>query len=102
MPNPQNPQPAAPTPQQGPGPAPAQGPGRGPAPPPAARVDDKYKWPAKPTLITTSVKRLDAPDKVAGRAKYTYDINRPGMVFGKIIRSPLAHHFFHFPITPSH
>jgi xanthine dehydrogenase YagR molybdenum-binding subunit len=91
VPNPQNPQPAAPTPQQGPGPAPAPGQGRGPAPPPAARVPDKYKWPAKPTLITTAVKRLDAPDKVAGRAKYTYDISRPGMIYGKIIRSPLAH-----------
>ena len=87
--NPQNPPPAAPAP----GAAPA-GQGRGGAPqppPPAARVADKYKWPAKPTLINTSVKRLDAPDKVSGRAKYTYDINRPGMLYGKIIRSPLAH-----------
>ncbi len=89
--NPQNP-PAAPAAAQGPGPAgPPPGQGRGQAPPPAPRVPDKYKWPAKPTLITTSVKRLDAPDKVAGRAKYTYDINRPGMIYGKIIRSPLAH-----------
>ena len=42
-------------------------------------------------LLGTSVKRLDAPDKVTGRAKYTYDINRPGMIYGKIVRSPLPH-----------
>ncbi len=87
MPNPQNPQ-AAP-PQQGPGPQPPGGRGRGG--PPAARIPDKYKWPAKPTLLTTRVQRLDAADKVSGRAKYTYDIKRPGMIYGRIIRSPLAH-----------
>jgi xanthine dehydrogenase YagR molybdenum-binding subunit len=58
--------------------------GRGQAP-------DKYKWPEKPVLIGTSVKRLDGPDKVTGRAKYSYDINRPGMLWGKIVRSPIAH-----------
>ena len=46
----------------------------------------KYSWPDKPTLLSTAVKRLDGPDKVAGRAKYTYDINRPGMIFGKMVR----------------
>jgi xanthine dehydrogenase YagR molybdenum-binding subunit len=51
----------------------------------------KYAWPEKPTLIGTAVKRLDAPDKVSGRAKYTYDINRPGMIYGKIVRSPHPH-----------
>jgi xanthine dehydrogenase YagR molybdenum-binding subunit len=35
--------------------------------------------------------RLDAPDKVTGRARYSYDINRPGMLFGKIVRSPYPH-----------
>ena len=51
----------------------------------------KWAWPAKPTLMTTRVKRIDGPDKVTGRAKYTFDINRPGMLFGKISRSPFAH-----------
>src|SRR5256885_1513187 len=41
--------------------------------------------------MNTHVKRLDGPDKVAGRAKYTYDINRPGMIYGKIVRSPYPH-----------
>jgi xanthine dehydrogenase YagR molybdenum-binding subunit len=37
------------------------------------------------------VKRLDGPDKVSGRAKYSFDINRPGMIFGKMVRSPHPH-----------
>jgi xanthine dehydrogenase YagR molybdenum-binding subunit len=37
------------------------------------------------------VKRLDGPDKVTGRARYTFDINRPGMLYGKIVRSPHPH-----------
>ena len=28
---------------------------------------------------------------MTGRAKYTYDINRPGMIYGKIVRSPHPH-----------
>src|SRR3954453_23496093 len=37
------------------------------------------------------VKRLDGPEKVTGRARYSYDINRPGMIYGKIVRSPYPH-----------
>jgi len=51
----------------------------------------KYAWPEKPSLLGTPVKRLDGPDKVTGRARYTYDINRPGMIYGKIVRSPYPH-----------
>jgi xanthine dehydrogenase YagR molybdenum-binding subunit len=51
----------------------------------------KYSWPEKPTLLGTAVKRLDGPDKVTGRARYSYDINRPGMLYGKIVRSPHPH-----------
>ena len=53
----------------------------------------KYAWPA-PTpasLLGTRVKRVDGPDKVAGRAKYTYDIRRPGMLQAKLVRSPHPH-----------
>ena len=35
--------------------------------------------------------RHDALDKVTGRAKYGADINMPGMLHGKILRSPHAH-----------
>ena len=69
-----------------------QGPAQPPPPDPALlALAKKYAWPEKPTLINTSVKRLDGPDKVSGRAKYTYDINRPGMLYGRIVRSPLPH-----------
>ncbi|HKQ75937.1 MAG TPA: xanthine dehydrogenase family protein molybdopterin-binding subunit [Blastocatellia bacterium] len=53
----------------------------------------EYKWPeeGKRTHIGKRISRIDGPDKVSGRAKYTYDINRPGMLFGKIVRSPYAH-----------
>jgi xanthine dehydrogenase YagR molybdenum-binding subunit len=51
----------------------------------------KYAWPEKPSLLATSVPRTDGPDKVTGRAKYTFDIARPGMLWGKIVRSPHPH-----------
>src|SRR6185295_973440 len=41
--------------------------------------------------MSSRQKRLDGPDKVAGRAKYSFDINRPGMIFGRIVRSPHPH-----------
>jgi 4-hydroxybenzoyl-CoA reductase subunit alpha len=34
---------------------------------------------------------LDALDKVTGRARFTDDLTLPGMLYGKIVRSPLAH-----------
>jgi xanthine dehydrogenase YagR molybdenum-binding subunit len=66
----------------------AQGGGRGPQAPPA---DPKYHWAAPHSSIGTHVKRLDGPDKVTGRARYTFDINRPGMLYGRIVRSPHPH-----------
>ena len=34
---------------------------------------------------------LDAPDKVTGRAVYTHDITRPGMLHARVLRSPHPH-----------
>src|SRR5262245_12427329 len=48
-------------------------------------------WPKKRRLLGTRVRRLDGPDKATGRAKYSYDINRKGMLHGAILRSPYAH-----------
>lgn len=52
-----------------------------------------YNWPAveKRSLIGKRISRVDGPDKVSGRARYTYDVHRPGMLFGKVVRSPYAH-----------
>lgn len=53
----------------------------------------KYDWPAAGDrhLIGKRISRIDGPVKSSGRAKYTYDMNRPNMLFGKILRSPYAH-----------
>src|SRR5262245_22635010 len=48
-------------------------------------------WPKKKRLIGTRIARLDGPDKSTGRAKYSYDVNRPGMLHGLILRCPHAH-----------
>ena len=66
-----------------------QNPAAPPPDPATIALVKKYQWPDKPVIVGTSVKRLDGPDKVAGRAKYTFDIVRPGMIYGKIARSPL-------------
>lgn len=53
----------------------------------------EYKWPDadKRTFIGKRISRIDGPQKVSGRAKYSFDVNRPGMLFGKMVRSPHAH-----------
>jgi xanthine dehydrogenase YagR molybdenum-binding subunit len=48
-------------------------------------------WPTNRRLIGTRVQRLDGPEKATGRAKYSYDINRPGLLHGRILRCPHAH-----------
>jgi xanthine dehydrogenase YagR molybdenum-binding subunit len=52
-----------------------------------------YAWPDAQhrTLIGTRVTRVDSPAKVSGQAKYTYDVHRPGMLYGKVLRCPYAH-----------
>src|SRR5215467_2197728 len=52
-----------------------------------------YAWPDAEhrTLLGTRVTRVDAPAKVSGQAKYTYDVHRPGMLYGKVLRCPYAH-----------
>ncbi|MGB2716841.1 MAG: xanthine dehydrogenase family protein molybdopterin-binding subunit [Vicinamibacterales bacterium] len=50
-------------------------------------------WPpsAERSLIGKSIKRLDGPVKTQGAAKYAYDINRPGMLFARLLGSPHPH-----------
>jgi xanthine dehydrogenase YagR molybdenum-binding subunit len=51
-----------------------------------------YSWPDAEhrTLIGKRISRVDAPIKVSGRAKYTYDYHGANMLFGKVLRSPYA------------
>ena len=53
----------------------------------------QYAWPAaeQRSYIGKRLSRVDGPVKVSGKAKYTYDVHRPGMLFGKVLRSPYAH-----------
>ena len=50
----------------------------------------KVDWPAadKRTLIGKRISRIDGPLKTTGVAKYSYDINRPQMLWAKLVTSP--------------
>src|ERR1700740_1800969 len=48
-------------------------------------------WPTTRRVIGTKVQRVAAPDKAPARAKYSFDINRPGMLHARILRCPHAH-----------
>ncbi|HEY1374738.1 MAG TPA: xanthine dehydrogenase family protein molybdopterin-binding subunit [Candidatus Binatia bacterium] len=41
--------------------------------------------------VGRSIARVDGVDKVTGKAKFTGDLNVPGMLHGKILRSPFPH-----------
>ena len=43
------------------------------------------------SVIGASVSRAEGPDKVTGRSIYAADINLPGLLWGKILRSPHPH-----------
>ena len=53
----------------------------------------KYPWPEPTTtqLISKPHTRLDGALKLSGHAKYSYDVNRPGLLYGRILRSPHPH-----------
>ena len=40
-------------------------------------------------VVGRSQPRLDGPEKLAGRSVFTDDVVLPGMLHGKIVRSPL-------------
>jgi xanthine dehydrogenase YagR molybdenum-binding subunit len=49
-------------------------------------------WPPKEQLklIGTRIDRVDGPAKSSGAAKYSLDINRPGLLYGKILGASIA------------
>ncbi len=55
--------------------------------------DIEAQWgdPANMRWLGKRIPRVEGADKVTGRAKYTYDIQLPGMLYGKILRSPYPH-----------
>src|SRR5258708_11493155 len=52
-----------------------------------------YNWPPaeKRKYIGKRISRVDGAVKSTGRAKYTYDYNPKGLLYGVIVRSPYAH-----------
>jgi xanthine dehydrogenase YagR molybdenum-binding subunit len=52
----------------------------------------KVDWPPKEKrrLIGQRIDRIDGPVKTTGAAKYSFDINRPGMLYAKLVISPHA------------
>src|SRR5690606_5895308 len=50
-------------------------------------------WPAEDRFraIDHPHPRLEAADKVTGRARYSYDIHLPNQLYGRILRSPHPH-----------
>lgn len=51
----------------------------------------QWSWPSERRLLGERITRVDGPVKATGRARYAFDVNRPRMVYGKILRSPHAH-----------
>ncbi|MDQ1240580.1 MAG: hypothetical protein QG577_2766 [Thermodesulfobacteriota bacterium] len=45
----------------------------------------------KYSVVNTHVHNIDGIAKVTGRATYTFDVTLPGMLYGRILRSPHAH-----------
>ena len=43
----------------------------------------QWSWPEERRLIGTRIQRIDGSVKVTGAARYSYDINRPEMCYGK-------------------
>lgn len=52
-----------------------------------------FKWPPmeKRRIMGRGIARLDGPAKSSGRAKYTSDMNKPGMLHALFLHSPHAH-----------
>jgi len=49
------------------------------------------KWPSKRRLLGTRVSRIDGADKATGKARYSFDINLPGILHAVMLRSPVPH-----------
>ena len=56
-------------------------------------VEEPPAWPINEELkvVGKRVKRIDAMAKVTGQAKYTSDIQLPGMLYAKMLRSNVPH-----------
>lgn len=56
-----------------------------PGEPPAWPVNDELQ------VVGKRVPRIDALEKVTGRARYTFDVQLPGMLYARTLNSPVPH-----------
>jgi xanthine dehydrogenase YagR molybdenum-binding subunit len=56
-------------------------------------ADEPPEWPpnAGLSVVGKPVPRLDAQRKVTGEARYTFDVQLPGMLYGRIVSSTVPH-----------
>jgi CO/xanthine dehydrogenase Mo-binding subunit len=54
-------------------------------------VRQERKKTARSKIIGHSTQRLEGPDKVSGRAVYAADVILPGMLWAKVLRSPISY-----------
>ncbi len=50
-----------------------------------------WQWGEQFSVLRKETPRVDGPLKATGSARYSYDIQMPGMLYGAILRSPYAH-----------
>jgi len=56
-----------------------------------ARREEELRWPEDRSslrVMNREVRRVEAPDKVSGRARYTHDVRLPGMVYARLLCCP--------------
>jgi CO/xanthine dehydrogenase Mo-binding subunit len=58
---------------------------------PPAPVDDKMPAWNETKIVGKGIARVDAFERVSGKAEYTYDVILPDMVYGATLRCPHAH-----------
>jgi len=61
---------------------------------PVVLPDDEprpWEWGERFTVVGVETPRADGPMKATGAARYTYDVDLPGMLHGAILRSPHPH-----------
>ncbi|HEY5790040.1 MAG TPA: xanthine dehydrogenase family protein molybdopterin-binding subunit, partial [Gammaproteobacteria bacterium] len=58
-----------------------------------SKVEPRETPPSPPrsSLIGQRIPKLDAPDKTSGRTRYIHDLNLPGQLYGKILRTDRVH-----------
>jgi xanthine dehydrogenase YagR molybdenum-binding subunit len=50
-----------------------------------------WQWGEQFSVLRRETPRVDGPLKATGSARYSYDVQLPGMLYGAILRSPYAH-----------